>query len=116
MPKNSPCWPENDEPARGPALPSPGPCPSSDALRSFLEERSSGPEEQEILAHVDQCEHCRTALGDLATDPELRDWLRHCGPLRCGPLDGPGLARLIERLSALPGGAPDPSRPSDLRE
>ena len=103
MPKNSPCPPESDEPAPPPGPPSPGPCPSGEALRSFLEGRSSGPEEREILAHVDQCERCRIALGDLATDPELREWLRQCGPLRCGPPDEPGLARLIDRLAAMRG-------------
>ena len=119
MPKNSPCWSESDEPASPPGLSSPGPCPSGAALRSFLEGRPSGPEEREISAHVEQCERCRRALGDLATDPELRDWLDHCGPLRCGPPEEPGLVHLIKRLVAAgPGSrpaedAPDLPRPSD---
>jgi serine/threonine-protein kinase len=68
------------------------------------------------LAHVDQCERCRTALEDMANDPELRDWLRHCDPLWCGPPDGRGLARLIEHLGSLPGRGPGPQRdpPSSL--
>ena len=110
MPKNSPCWSESDEPASPPGLSSPGPCPSGAALRSFLEGRSSGPQEREISAHVEQCERCRIALGDLATDPGLREWLRQCGPLRCGPAAGPGLARLIDRLAAMPGRGPGPRR------
>jgi hypothetical protein len=68
---------------------------------------------------VEECERCRTALGDLATDPELRDWLDHCGPLRCGPPEEPELVHLIKRLGAAgPGSrpaedAPDLPRPSD---
>jgi hypothetical protein len=108
LPKNSPSWSESDEPADTPGLPSPGPCPSGAALRSFLEGRSSGREEREVLAHLDRCPRCRAALGEMASDPELRDWLRHCGPLRCGPPGEPGLARLIGRLAAPPGRDPGP--------
>jgi eukaryotic-like serine/threonine-protein kinase len=110
LPKNSPYWFESDESAPTPGLPPRGPCPSTDTLRIFLDDRLSRREDQEISAHLDECERCRTALEAIENDPELRKWLYHCGPLSCGPLEEPELAHLIECLGALPGRDRDPRR------
>jgi tRNA A-37 threonylcarbamoyl transferase component Bud32 len=83
-------------------------CVPAEVMQEYLADRLGEPQAQPVTEHVADCPRCQDLMRSLAQDPELRAWIRECGPLSSGTGGDPGLTDLLQKLRDVTRHTPHP--------